>query len=78
MISQEDMQNEDSKLRQLKIYTEEMKMNYQKSIDELQNSWNKLFQTFLPFIGTINKQEFKKKALFSSRIDFYLNPSYSY
>ncbi len=38
---------------------------------ELDNSWNKLFNSFMPFIATIHKSEQEKRALILSKIDEY-------
>ena len=68
------MQNEDKNLRELKIFTEQQNNSYMNKIQETNNSWNKLYQTFLPFVNTINKSENEKRCLVMSRIDFLMSP----
>lgn len=72
LITQKELETENLKCSELKIYVEESKIEYQKIINDTNNDWNKLYSSFFPFITTINKSEQTKRGLILSKLDEFI------
>lgn len=70
--TQKEVIREDKQLRELRKYSEDSKIEYQKNIEDANNSWTKIFQSFLPLVNTVSKLESDKRNLFMKCIDEYM------
>lgn len=67
--SKQDLDAQNSKTSELKVYAAEAKYSYERAIEDMNLHWNKLFNNFMPFVASINKSEHQKCAIYQSKID---------